>query len=89
MLRKPKQDKLKTKTVNNTSITKFITAQTAEMIYGVKAKTLLNRSGLDATDLRYIPSLNLTGGRRKYFERKLLDRLFIIHATRVEGGKND
>lgn len=69
--------------------TKFITAQTAEMIYGVKAKTLLNRSGLDATDLRYIPSLNLTGGRRKYFERKLLDRLFIIHSNGIKGENND
>ncbi|MFV1883065.1 MAG: hypothetical protein ACMZ7B_01045 [Balneola sp.] len=49
------------------------------MIYGVKAKTLLNRSGLDAGDVRYIPSLKLKGGTRKYFERKLLDRLFIIN----------
>ena len=48
------------------------------MIYGVKAKTLLNRSGLPASDVRYIPSINLKGGRRKYFERKLLDRLFIV-----------
>jgi hypothetical protein len=48
------------------------------MIYGVNAKTLLNRSGLAASDVRYIPSINLKGGRRKYFERKLLDRLFIV-----------
>ena len=56
------------------------------MIYGVSAKTLLNRSGLKSSDVRYIPSLKIKGGRRKYFERKLLDRLFIVtHLNETEG----
>ncbi|MCH2449829.1 MAG: hypothetical protein MK198_06740 [Gracilimonas sp.] len=66
------------KTEKTKNKTRFITAQQAERIYGVNSKTLLNRSGLPASDVRYIPSLKLKGGRRKYFERKLLDRLFII-----------
>lgn len=60
------------------TISKYITAQIAEKVYGINAKTLLNRSGLPTSDVRYIPSINLKGGRRKYFERKLLDRLFTL-----------
>lgn len=59
------------------------------MIYGVNSKTLLNRSGLPASDIRYIPSLKLKGGRRKYFERKLLDRLFIVTSLNKEGEENE
>jgi hypothetical protein len=57
---------------------KYLTAQEAAQIYGVNAKTLLNRSGLSKSDPRYIPSLKMRGGRRKYFEQKMLDRLFIV-----------
>lgn len=58
--------------------TKYITAQEAQAIYGINSKTLLNRSALSRRDSRYIPSVKLGQGRRKYFERKALDRLFVL-----------
>jgi|GEM_PF-2566650 len=54
---------------------KYLTAKEAEKEFGINYKTLLNRSILPPTSKRYIPSLRLQGGRKKYFERKVLERL--------------
>lgn len=56
---------------------KYITAQQAASIYGVSAKSILNRSLLPTSDPKCIPFLKF-GGRRKYFERKVIDRMFQI-----------
>lgn len=65
-------------TSNQKKKAKYITAQEAEAIYGINSKTLLNRSALNKGDSRYIPSVKLRNGRRKYFERKTLNRLFVL-----------
>ena len=57
---------------------KYLTAKQVEVIYGIKQKTVLNRSNLPATHKRFLPSVRLKGGRRKYFERKVIDRMFQI-----------
>ena len=57
---------------------KFMTAKQVESHYGISAKTLLNRSKLPQDHKRYIPALCLKGGRKKYFEKKVLDRILLV-----------
>lgn len=58
-------------------IPRYLTAKKAERIFGVKSKTLLNRSNLPKSDSKHIPSVRLKGGSRtKYFDFKVLNRLF-------------
>ena len=57
---------------------KYLTAKQVEVVYGVPSKTVLNRSNLPANHNRHIPSVRLKGGRKKYFERKVMDRLIQI-----------
>lgn len=54
---------------------KYLSANQIEKQYGISSKTILNRSNLPATHKRYIPSVHLKGGRKKYFERKVIERL--------------
>lgn len=54
--------------------TKYLTAQMIEKEFGIDQRTILNRSNLPPSDKRYIPSLKMNG-RRKYFERKVINRL--------------
>lgn len=56
------------------SASKYVTAQMIEEEYGIDQRTILNRSNLPVSDRRYIPSLRMNG-RRKYFERKVIERL--------------
>jgi len=63
---------------------KYLSAKQVELIYGVPQKTILNRSNMPASHHRYIPSLRLKGGRKKFFERKVIDRLFELQ----NGGGN-
>lgn len=65
----------------NEKKSKYLTAQEVAQIYSINAKTLLNRSGLSRRDPRYIPSLRLKGGRRKYFERKVIERIMQINGV--------
>jgi hypothetical protein len=44
---------------------------------GLDHRTILNRSNLDPDHPRYIPSLRF-GSRRKYFERKVIERMFKV-----------
>lgn len=55
---------------------KYMTAKEASEFYGCSQKTLLNRSSLPEEHHRYIPSLRLKGGRKKYFETKVLNKIF-------------
>jgi hypothetical protein len=56
--------------------TKYLTAQDIEREYGIDQRTILNRSNLHPSNKRFIPSLKINGkGRRKYFERKVINRL--------------
>lgn len=57
---------------------KYLTAQDIEAEYGIDQRTILNRSNLPPSDDRFIPSMKIEGkGRRKYFERKVIDRLLV------------
>jgi len=68
---------------------KYITAQKIEEVFGVKAKTILNRSNLQPTERTYIPSVRFEGSRRKYFNTKMIGRLFNTTSLNVEGGSNE
>lgn len=57
---------------------KYLTAKDVGELVGLDHRTILNRSNLDSDDPRYIPSLKLRGSRRKYFERKVIERLFSV-----------
>lgn len=54
---------------------RYMTAQDIQKEIGIARGTVLNRSNLLPSDKNYIPSIRL-GGRRKYFERKIIERLF-------------
>ncbi|PKD43692.1 hypothetical protein [Rhodohalobacter barkolensis] len=55
---------------------KYLTAQDIEAEYGIDQRTVLNRSNLHPSSPGFIPSMKISGkGRRKYFERKVIDRL--------------
>lgn len=58
----------------NPNSSRYLTAQQIEQEFGIDQRTILNRSNLHQTDNRFIPSLRMKG-RRKYFERKVIDRL--------------
>lgn len=66
------------KHVKEQATPKYLTARGVEKRYGIKQKTVLNRSCLKPTDPRYIPAVKLKGGSRKYFDPKVLDRLLTI-----------
>lgn len=70
--------------VKSSKSSKYLTANQVEEEYGINVKTVLNRSNLPATHKRHIPSVHIQGGRQKYFERILLDRLFTITKTKQE-----
>lgn len=55
---------------------KYITAREVEDLTGLNYRTILNRSNLDEDHHRYIPSIQFGGSRRKYFERKVIERIF-------------
>lgn len=54
---------------------KYLTAKEVGALTGLDHRTILNRSNLDEADPRFIPSMRF-GSRRKYFERRVIDRLF-------------
>jgi hypothetical protein len=56
---------------------KYVTAKQAEALFGIPQKTLLNRSQLDETHPRHIPSYRMKGGKRKTFDTRVLEALFI------------
>lgn len=58
----------------------YLTAKDVGRLVGLDARTILNRSNLDTDDARYIPSLRF-GSKRKYFDRRVVVRLFRV----VEG----
>ena len=55
---------------------RYITAKEVEDLTGLNHRTILNRSNLDDQNPRFIPSIQFGGSRRKYFERKVIERLF-------------
>lgn len=57
---------------------KYLTAKQVEVVFGIPQKTALNRSNLPTHHPRHIPSVRLKGGRKKYFERKVMDRMMKI-----------
>lgn len=57
---------------------KYLTAKQVEVVFGIPQKTALNRSNLPTQHPRHIPSVRLKGGRKKFFERKVMDRLMKI-----------
>lgn len=55
---------------------RYITAREVEDLTGLNYRTVLNRSNLDEEHPRFIPSIQFGGSRRKYFERKVVERIF-------------
>lgn len=55
---------------------RYITAQEVEDLTGINNRTVLNRSNMDEDHPRFIPSIQFGGSRRKYFERKVIERIF-------------
>ena len=55
---------------------KYITARDVEDLTGLNYRTILNRSNMDRDHHLYIPSVQLGQSNRKYFERKVIERLF-------------
>ena len=54
---------------------KYLTAKEVEALTGLDHRTILNRSNKDRHHHLYIPSVQF-GSRRKYFERKVIERIF-------------
>lgn len=54
---------------------KYMSAKDVGSMTELDHRTILNRSNLDPSDPRFIPSVRF-GSRRKYFERKVIERLF-------------
>jgi hypothetical protein len=57
---------------------KYLTAKQVEIVYGIPRKTVLNRSNLPVRHKLFVPSSIFKGGRQKYFERKVMDRMFQV-----------
>ena len=55
---------------------KYITAREVESLTGLNYRTILNRSNKDRDHHLYIPSVQFGQSNRKYFERKVIERLF-------------
>jgi len=55
---------------------RYITAREVEDLTGLNHRTILNRSNYEPGHPRHIPSLQFGESRRKYFERKVIERLF-------------
>lgn len=55
---------------------RYITAREVEDLTGLNHRTILNRSNLDEENPRFIPFIQFGGSRRKYFERKVIERIF-------------
>ena len=55
---------------------RYITAREVEDLTGLNHRTILNRSNLNEENPRFIPSIQFGGSRRKYFERKVIERIF-------------
>ena len=57
---------------------RYLTAKDVGRLTGLDPRTILNRSNLGQDDSLYIPSLRF-GGKRKYFDRRVVERLFRVH----------
>lgn len=71
-----KLDLLLNSNSNRINEKKYITAKDVQSLTGLDHRTILNRSNLDQDNPRYIPSIQFGGSRRKYFERKVIERIF-------------
>lgn len=56
---------------------KYLSARDVGRMVGLNSRTILNRSNLDPSDRRYVPSLSF-GTKRKFFERRVVERLFRV-----------
>jgi len=54
---------------------KVLSAKDVAILTGLDHRTILNRSNLPQSDRRHIPSVTF-GSSRKYFERKVIMRIF-------------
>ncbi|MEM8556300.1 MAG: hypothetical protein AAGG50_00505 [Bacteroidota bacterium] len=57
---------------------KYLNAKEVGRMVGLDARTILNRSNLEPDAPRYIPSLSF-GSKRKYFDRRVIERLFRVN----------
>ena len=54
----------------------YLTARDISELTGLNYRTILNRSNYDQEHHLFIPSVKLGKSKRKYFERKVIERLF-------------
>ncbi|MDZ7681917.1 MAG: hypothetical protein U5J63_09475 [Fodinibius sp.] len=54
----------------------YIKARDVSELTGLNYRTVLNRSNLDQDHHLHIPSVQLGNSNRKYFERKVIERIF-------------
>lgn len=59
---------------------KLLSAKDVAFLTGLDHRTILNRSNLPQTDRRFIPSVTF-GSSRKYFERKVIMRIFNLEVS--------
>jgi hypothetical protein len=59
---------------------KVLHAKDVALLTGLDYRTIINRSNLSPTDRRYIPSITM-GSSRKYFERKVIMRIFNLEVS--------
>lgn len=71
-----KLDLLLNSTAHRINSKKYITAKDVQDLTGLDQRTILNRSNLDENNSRYLPSVQIGGSRRKYFERTVIERIF-------------
>ncbi|MCW9706840.1 hypothetical protein [Fodinibius salsisoli] len=55
---------------------KFMTAKEVEALIGLHHRSILNRSNLPPKDKNFVP-FHRFGTRRKYFERKVIEKIFL------------
>ncbi len=71
-----KLDLLLNTNANRINKKRYLTAKDVQDLTGLNTRTILNRSNFSVDHRRYIPSIQFGGSRRKYFERKVIERLF-------------
>ena len=71
-----KLDLLLNSNSNRINEKKYITAKDVQSLTGLDHRTILNRSNLKPGIPRFIPSIQFGGSKRKYFERKVIERIF-------------
>lgn len=61
---------------------RYITAREVQDLTGLDQRTILNRSNYPKDHPRFLPSIQFGNSRRKYFERKVIERIFHLESIK-------